>query len=304
MGADCVLAPMPGGYVFGARSVWRSVEEVEAVRLAPDGSLDFIFSGSIGVEHLAGSVGEGPAVSGPTVYLDVLVPAGPLRWQAHVLALDFGSRKVAWTHRCVSGMQVLDLALARPRSLVVRQVGTEPPDEGRIDVLDRTSGERRWCLPWDQASLDPVREGMLVAGRGVLYCVHSYGSHLAVAEAWSISSGRLRWCHPLEHLPCVAPVIVDDALLSAGLVTLYCLDARTGDLRWKRNVSAPIRRLASAAGRICLATIDRVLCLDAGSGRARWEHGYPDGMPRSRLHADGTRLLVVLEDRIECLRVR
>lgn len=194
---------------------------------------------------------------------------------AVVQALDRFSGSALWRTQVGSATDrasapLADLAVAAPlHDLVVTLPGHALPEQRsgspRIVALDRSTGQRRWELSLSSSQapefedLFPHGEPVAV-GDLVIVQARKSNSRLETA-AWLLAidaaSGRIRWAIPLgaaggvrlaASRPLSSPVtLADDLVAASSLGVVARLDGATGETRWLRRWSAPIREVRSTS---------------------------------------------------------
>jgi len=139
--------------------------------------------------------------------------------------------------------------------------------QGVLIGLDARTGRQRWSLPDGGSSV--------VVKGNVLY--RTTTSHRRDREvfAFSLSSGQELWTTPSKGLAFGTPLPDGDHLYTNDGLRLYCFEADTGRMLWRRRVSATpavTRSLILHAGLIYVTNDRGVLALTAGDGVTKWRY--------------------------------
>jgi outer membrane protein assembly factor BamB len=179
--------------------------------------------------------------------------------------------------------------------LVVGSEGPAGSYSGVLYGLDAATGQRQWCLAFDQKGADretcPLAEGGTQAGflglsravdnrilggvtvtDGVAYVGLASGGVYAV----DAGTGQALWRFDAERDVWGAPRWANGSVYVASLDhKLYAIDAETGVKRWDRDLGAALAGTPSVSTdgeTLYVGTFgSKLLALDAATGEQRWE---------------------------------
>ncbi len=162
---------------------------------------------------------------------------------------------------------------------VIEQGTVYFPSKNRVYAVDAASGELRWKVP--EADSNDVSIPNITCtpavGAGFVYVGDASG-HLT---AYSVADGAQGWSFATGGGIRSAPVLVGDSLyFGSDDNYVYCLNARTGDLKWKSN-EGPKKDLQLSdnavgspvvySGVVYINSSDmKLYALDASNGRVLW----------------------------------
>jgi len=166
---------------------------------------------------------------------------------------------------------LLALGCGDDETLPLPPAAEPPPPAGRVDDarIRAADGEPGSWLShgrtWSEQRFSPLDQ------------IHD-GNVAGLQPRWSFDTGTMRG---LE----ATPLMVDGVLYATGTwSTVFALDARTGELRWRYDPEVPRevgqkaccdvvnRGVAVYEGRVYLGTLDgRLIALDAETGLPEWE---------------------------------
>ncbi|MFF7249719.1 protein kinase [Embleya sp. NPDC008237] len=205
-----------------------------------------------------------------------------------VWAVDLRTRTGVWE---TVGADIAGLFVPpRGPNLLLHGDGEQGPD-GRLMMLDSARrGARGWTKPLPPVStpgyVAPSRQRVPVcwAGGGFVYCADRV--HLVEPD-----SGRQVWAFPAtaaagETFTDVTSDTDGTAVFATTHATLYCLDAKTGGLRWRSSIpGGSTRPPESGTGEVWVrhdfgnvyvaAGTGTLWAVDAATGTTRWKHPFP-----------------------------
>lgn len=222
--------------------------------------------GSIRWRGPAIGVVDVPVVAGDTVYGYINGPQVPFGGQS--TAFDALTGKVRWQ---------------TPGSIAIADATTAYVfSNDNFYALDPHSGKARWHVAGDSLG-SPYT---LQLSAGVPYLIGSSGASQAIT-ALDPSSGAVRWRSPatLTNVGLIFTTTGNTVVAGGGLA-FYGLDARTGALRWTRqlpgsNPAYVIATMACAAHLLCVGYSDgSAAAVNPDDGGVRWQHaGLPAANP-------------------------
>lgn len=207
-------------YVLGAEGELRSLDEATGRVAWRVNILD---------DNAAHNLTWGMAAS-PLVFDDlvVVVPGGPV--QRSVVAYDRHTGARRWgslTDKAAYSSPVL-ATLAGTRQIVVLLAG-------RAVGLAPETGELLWTYPWPTTNDINVAQPVIVGDAGVLLS-SGYGHGAALIEVTHEGGRfgtRLVWEHNRLKNRFSSSVVHDGFIYGLDEAILTCLDARTGEVKWK-----------------------------------------------------------------------
>jgi outer membrane protein assembly factor BamB len=146
---------------------------------------------------------------------------------------------------------------------MVFKIGNVPD---RMDALDAATGELVW------------RSGPGLSGNAGVSGSLLYLTQPNRVLALRTKDGTTLWSTPTEQELDFAPVIADGVVyeMSTGLVTLYALDAATGDILWSLRLPNGAGTPAVADHRVFVEAGRRLFALNPADGRVLWRvRGLP-----------------------------
>jgi outer membrane protein assembly factor BamB len=258
-----------------------------------------------------GAIASSPLVSGDRVYV-AAAHDGAFRPYGAVYCLDRATGKVVWTFDDNGKMkQVFSSPVEVDGRLYIGE-GFHQDSECRIFCLSADKGEKLWEFLTDShtESTPAVVAGKLFCGAGDdgMFCL-------------SAGKGEKLWQFSSFHID-ASPVVVSDRVYAGcGIgdehktTALFCLDAKTGQPRWRVNTELPVWGRPVVTGDFVYAGTGNgrlnesdahpagaVLCLRAADGDEVWKRKLPDGV-LGRLAADRRHLFFGCRDgHFYCLR--
>ncbi len=258
-----------------------------------------------------GAIASSPLVSGDRVYV-AAAHDGAFRPYGAVYCLDRTTGEPLWTFDDNGKMkQVFSSPVVVDGRLYIGE-GLHQDAECRIFCLSADKGEKLWEFLTEShtESTPAVVGGKLYCGAGDdgMYCL-------------SAGKGEKLWQFPSFHID-ASPVVVGDRVYAGcGIgdvyktTALFCLDAKTGQPRWRVNTELPVWGRAVVAGNFVYAGTGNgrlnesdshpagaVLCVRAADGDEVWKRKLPDGV-LGRLAADRRNLFFGCRDGyFYCLR--
>jgi outer membrane protein assembly factor BamB len=167
--------------------------------------------------------------------------------------------------------------------VTTRQIDNSQPPLSLLTGLDASTGQARWALPGMGGTGDPLS---LTADGGFAVAVDQHGA--LELEVLDLSSGRVRWTHPVDS-DAVAPVAVSGgAVVFAGGAdgdangSLTSYDDRTGQVRWTEPLKPVIVGLQAFAGLLYVqaevpqaqptdtTALVELLATSPADGRVKW----------------------------------
>ena len=208
--------------------------------------------------------------------------------RGQVVALDPVTQKTIWRNQYTGSIYSTPV---HGKGIVVFSTV-----DGLIHGLDIKTGKEKWNLPTGEPG---ISEG-LVKGDAVYI---GTGSHFYKI---GLASGKLIWKNdsPEGQLQAI-PVMTsggDAVLFGVWDRHLYCLDTRTGQLKWKWDNGKPQRLYSPgntvpviAAGKVFLVAPDRYMtAIDLASGKTLWRNNSRHVRESMGISADGRQVYAKL----------
>ncbi len=258
-----------------------------------------------------GAIASSPLVIGDRVYV-AAAHDGAFRPYGAVYCLDRGTGKVVWTFDEKGKMkQVFSSPVVVDGKLYIGE-GFHQDSECRIFCLSAETGEKLW-----EYGTDSHTESTPAVVGGKLYC----GAGDDGMFCLSANKGEKLWQFPSFHID-ASPVVVGDRVYAGcGIgdehktTAIFCLDAKTGQPRWRVNTELPVWGRPVMAGGLVYAGTGNgrlnesdarpagiVLCVRAADGEEVWKQKLPDGV-LGRLAVDRRHLFFGCRDGyFYCLR--
>ena len=175
-----------------------------------------------------------------------------------------------------------------------------PVVAGKYVVIPSAAKELLWVNPKNGEIVQrDASEGTYVAD-GVCVDNALYLGGYNKFEKWDVKSRKLIWRYDSLNNYCQAAPVVDngEVIFGAWDTYLYCLDANTGQLKWKWNNGSSRNQLGPGnvvpvvtPDRIYIVAPDRYMtAIDRKTGKTIWrnkDHKYRESLGRSE---DGTRV--------------
>ncbi|MFD3514446.1 PQQ-binding-like beta-propeller repeat protein [Streptomyces sp. NPDC058657] len=188
-------------------------------------------------------------------------------WQGAAYGIDATTGRRLWTvplTKNISGPPVTSGGLAHVRS-----------SYNELKTVDSRSGKVRWE--------DPDFAGSLAAAPGLL--VKTVGNEVVSLRP---HDGKVLWSTKLDAQAIGSPVLTKDTVyVSARTGLLYALNAETGAVRWRKDVSGKdATRGPFIAGGAVIANADKeIVALDTRSGRELWRRSHTIDVYMSAMEA-------------------
>jgi outer membrane protein assembly factor BamB len=138
---------------------------------------------------------------------------------------------------------------------------------------------------------------------GNLYFGGGYGSH--VFYAVNAATGKTVWkLHTHDDGPTAALCYQGDVLFNTESCTIYCVDARSGRVRWKRWLGDPLMNQPAAwEGKVYMAYPDskgqhRLLCMDARNGKSLWSRPIDGDLISAPVLDEGVAYLATMSGQV------
>jgi len=208
--------------------------------------------------------------------------------RGEVIALDPKTRKTRWRRQYTGSIY--------STPVYGKGIVAFSTLDGRIHGLDARTGHEKWSLPTGEPG---ISEGL--TNGDTLYI--GTGSHFYKIL---LGSGRLLWKNSsaegqLQARPVLSPT-GKEIVFGAWDRHLYCLDAASGELRWKWDNGKPQKLYspgntvpAIAGGKVFLVAPDRYMtAIDLAGGRTLWRDNSRHVRESMGLSADGKRVYAKL----------
>jgi cobaltochelatase CobN len=211
-----------------------------------------------------GYIGAAAAVSGERVF----VPNWPdmtFKGELGLACLDHADGKLLWLNPLGGKGGASTPAVEGGRIFIGSLTGD-------IFCVDAGTGETVWNKTiepdpqwWGVASSPLIQDGVIYVmsfSNGTLHALDLDGE-----ERWNLSTG--------EVSPYLSAAASEGRLyLPGGDPALYCLDAATGELLWKKDLPSQITATPTLGDRaVFIATRDSIFALDAENGDQIWSAG-------------------------------
>lgn len=203
------------------------------------------------------------------------------RRSCEFVSLDLEGGEVAWRTRAPAW------SYARP-ALVPDDGVVFAANDGRIRCLGRADGGVRWTL--DAGA--PVK-GWIIADEHACY----FGSFDGYLWAVAAADGSIVWRRRLAEWLLVHPALAGPLLLAGAARHLCAFDRHDGTLRWTRESGRVTGLAVTPDQRWALGGNDGgdCFCIDAHTGQYRWRF-RADGAFRATPGTDGARCVIPCYD--------
>jgi outer membrane protein assembly factor BamB len=180
--------------------------------------------------------------------------------------------KAAWNYilKGKRNVQARPPVVAGDRLYQVFNFNTGSGSNGILACFDAASGVLVWERSFEFVTNEPV-----ISADGTLYVTTFDGSSHALNL-----DGKLRWSVRPTEANVFKPILVGNALLygeiGGGSKHTWCLDAESGDVRWKHESGGHAYSLSAVGDRVVHSVAPRgengarVLCLSVADGRRLW----------------------------------
>jgi outer membrane protein assembly factor BamB len=214
---------------------------------------------------------------------------------SQVHAINVADGKEAWAFPAAADAnigQIVSQPGISPQVIVVGSEGATSSYSGVLYGLDPATGQRKWCLAFDQkgaqkqncpvahidqppglfglaAAVDNRILGGMTLTNGVVYFGLASGYVLAVdvakgTDLWHYKAQRDVWAEPV--------VDANNVYISSLDHNLYALDRASGLARWQKDLGAAVAGAPTLAdGTLYVGTLgNKLYALDAANGNERW----------------------------------
>lgn len=205
---------------------------------------------------------DGIVLSSPVIS-DGLVYAGST--STYVYALEENTGKEKWKYKTGGWI--------RWSPAVVNGVVYVSSEDGYVYALDKNTGELKWKIQPRSSTSQPV-SSPIVAGN--LVYVLSKGPSVVDSGICALDAitGNLKWygeAAPEALIDGASPAISNGILYIGIDNSLYALDAKQGELKWKYATEKPVGMPSISNGVVYVSANDYFYAIDASTGRERWK---------------------------------
>lgn len=205
---------------------------------------------------------DGMVLSSPVIS-DGLVYAGST--STYVYALEENTGKEKWKYKTNGWI--------RWSPAVVNGVVYVSSEDGYVYALDKNNGELKWKVHPRSSTSQPVSSPIVA---GDLVYILSKGPSVVDSGICALDAitGNLKWCReaaPEALIDGASPAISNGILYIGIYNSLYALDAKQGELKWKYATEKPVGMPSISNGVVYVSDGDYFYAIDASTERERWK---------------------------------